>query len=65
MTDKQPKLCRSCTYWYPERMATSHMGECRRYPPMVDGWPISKGEDWCGEWQAKQPEPAAMTSAHE
>ena len=53
MTDKQPRLCRSCAYWYSERMVTSHMGECCRYPPMVDGWSISKGDVWCGEFVNK------------
>lgn len=28
-------------------------GNCRRFPPSVDGWPIVVPIDWCGEWKAK------------
>ena len=54
MTADKPKLCQSCAHWYPEAMALPNRGECRRYPPMIDGWPPSKVDDWCGEHKARE-----------
>lgn len=53
LTDEQPRLCRSFIHWCPENVALAHKGECRRHPPMIDGWPVSKSGDGCGEWKLK------------
>lgn len=45
-----------------------HTGQCRRYPPVIvypfemhdvmpadcGFWPLTRPEDWCGEFQAKE-----------
>lgn len=27
------------------------LGLCRRNPPSYDGWPMTSGTDWCGEFR--------------
>jgi hypothetical protein len=57
--------CDTCKFWDQENVVTS-AGLCRRYGPrpaerpplekpevMDVGWPMTTGEDWCGEWEAK------------
>ena len=50
--------CNSCPHW---KQATTATGECRRNPPspvplperrMGAIWPITKADDWCGEFEA-------------
>lgn len=50
--------CKTCPYcWRPE---TFPPGECRRYPPLMDGhsyrvWAAVDMDDWCGEHPDRQP----------
>jgi hypothetical protein len=57
--------CDTCKFWDQESEVTA-VGLCRRYAPrsavrpstekqmvMDVGWPITTGQDWCGEWEAK------------
>lgn len=53
--------CAKCRYWQPADMD----GECRRHAPQAvvlnmdeetkfeSHFPITAGEDWCGDFQAK------------
>ena len=66
--------CTTCRYWAPndepQGIASDHgWGECRRYPPQVVQaepgqrvacFPITTGEQWCGEyWIKGKPVPSA------
>lgn len=47
------KHCDECRHWKPVDDGDGNdIGQCRRFPPTYDGWPMTTGEDWCGEWQA-------------
>jgi len=47
------KHCDRCRHWKPVHDEEVYdMGQCRRFPPTYDGWPMTIGDDWCGEWQA-------------
>ena len=56
--------CETCRFWrrvkHPEPMGT-----CRTRPPVALaagnpnapsgwGWPVTKAEDWCGKYQARE-----------
>ncbi len=59
-----PRFCVNCAYWDPT--SPTH-GRCRRHAPTVpprpdsDGtgsftsWPSTLAEDWCGEWESRDP----------
>lgn len=65
--------CEKCVYWWffhPADAPEDRLGECRRKSPTlerrtiaVDGrddyghWPLTCGDDYCGEWQEKIEEP--------
>jgi hypothetical protein len=57
-------VCSGCRWWYfqptegadPE--SEQAVGYCRRFPPTrrdngVGAWPITFGNDWCGEYAEK------------
>ena len=56
-------VCRDCRFFF-----RIDPDVCRRYPPQLIGqrekshiwhqwgFAITRPNDWCGEWQAKQPE---------
>ena len=52
--------CSNCEFWYGSNAAGQ--GQCRRYAPSpnpegssrLSGWPLTKGKDWCGEYQPRQ-----------
>jgi hypothetical protein len=56
--------CECCRYWH--RLDTNPgQGECRRHAPspeafesihMMAAWPVSNGDDWCGEFQGNKAE---------
>ena len=64
MTNEQ--RCETCRFWQFSEEATHSssmsMGHCHRQPPgfvMVEKrnqrwaagrWPLTEGDDWCGEW---------------
>ena len=48
-------LCFTCMYFvwkestikiYPEGMG---IGRCRRHAPTMNGWPVMREGDWCGD----------------
>ncbi len=43
--------CSDCHFWeaVPDEDG-KELGQCRRYPPSYEGWSITRGEDWCGEF---------------
>jgi hypothetical protein len=58
--------CENCKFWEPKESDVPATGLCHRYAPRPLGthpvkspesmdaiWPRTKGEGWCGEWQAK------------
>ncbi|HYW90630.1 MAG TPA: hypothetical protein VFB50_22875 [Chloroflexota bacterium] len=63
--------CASCAYWAIDQLIDEigPLSECRRNPPLGglppryharsargDGsWPITWGEDWCGEFKQRPP----------
>lgn len=56
--DQADECCASCMYWdgmdSPRRTASSAMGKCRRFPPVMTAsarteWPLTESLDWCGE----------------
>jgi len=39
--------CERCLFWKE--------GRCRRFPPaMIEGWPRTQADDWCGEFEEKE-----------
>ena len=66
MTDQEEKRCATCKFFHAyEKRSMGYDGNCRRYPPKVthddrmecfDGiFPPVLDEEWCGEWQKKEP----------
>lgn len=58
--------CDECRFWVPSALELNDglgppsTGECHRYPVVfANGWrqPITDGDDWCGEFQSKEPKP--------
>jgi hypothetical protein len=56
--------CAGCRWWLSqptegsERGSEQAVGYCRRFPPArkdngVGAWPITFGNDWCGEYADK------------
>ncbi len=51
-------VCRTCRFWDRSEFSQTQ-GDCRAHPPVVlltedriiEYWPTTKAEDWCGEWQ--------------
>lgn len=45
-------ICGSCRFWRIRE--TGLVGECRRFPPVLNGatsvFPETRDADWCGEW---------------
>lgn len=54
MTEMQREcFCRACRYWQEMRDEDGTLlGLCRRAPPAYEGWPVTRPEDWCGEFAA-------------
>jgi len=61
-TDIQNKTCSACAYW---KDTDGTQGECRVRPPQAMAFtidhetkfetrfPVTKAEDWCGEFRAR------------
>lgn len=48
---KSAETCTDCRFWHPvEDEDGNDLGQCHRYPPGYEGWPMTFGHDWCGEW---------------
>ncbi len=48
--------CDECRFFDPwENEVKLFDGACRRHPPSRDNWPDVRGDDWCGEFEAKVP----------
>lgn len=50
--------CEKCIYWY--RTEASSLGECRRFPPVLDKYsgsifPKTSWKNWCGEGRLEDP----------
>lgn len=54
--------CKNCIYFFEDKGVSNFAkneegttyiseknGECHRKPPLIEGWPRVKGNDWCGE----------------
>ena len=57
--------CRRCRHWSP-LAGNPEQGECRRFAPrpavsssvhMLASWPVTNGDDWCGEFVARPKDP--------
>ena len=43
--------CEACRWWVPIEDEDGHrLGQCRRFPPSYEGWPMTDAMDWCGEY---------------
>lgn len=52
MTSKAPN-CVYCRFWTRVPDEDGHaLGQCRRFPPSYEGWAMTLGHDWCGEFAA-------------
>lgn len=53
--------CENCKWWWFDRL--TNKGKCYRYPPKIslrkidDVRPITRNEDFCGEFKEKNNEP--------
>jgi len=43
--------CETCRFFVPTEMVV--YGDCHRYPPDDNGWPVVRKDDFCGEYQPK------------
>jgi len=44
--------CADCHFWETVPDEDGHvLGICRRYPPSYEGWAMTSGMDWCGEFR--------------
>ena len=46
--------CRTCMFYVPKEMlrlvdAGQAVGRCRRHSPSMNGWPVMRDGDWCGD----------------
>jgi hypothetical protein len=72
-------VCSGCRWWHyhptegTERDSDEAVGFCRRFPPTrrengVGAWPITFGNDWCGEYkeksEASRQVPRSASAAH-
>lgn len=46
------KKCAECKHWQSTAPGVNE-GECRRSPPQANGWPKTKGDDWCSYFRTK------------
>ena len=62
MADRRDDQCETCKYWDREgglRIVGRGTKPCRRYAPIastakvVAQWPLTKPDDWCGEWKPR------------
>lgn len=56
--------CEACRWWRPNKHTRT--GQCRYNPPTfsawgtgedngtIDGWPVTKADEWCRCWTAKK-----------
>lgn len=52
------EACQRCAYWDPFKQDGPSLGLCRRLPPRLEAhseFPMTKGEDWCGEFVGAPP----------
>lgn len=47
--------CRTCHYWEGGNREKA-FGVCHRHPPLSDGFPFVREDDWCGEFSPMPPE---------
>ena len=61
MTERKER-CETCLWGEASQKYPELVG-CRRFPPTFPAlqksavWPLTAPEDWCGEWQPKEPQP--------
>lgn len=59
---KTDETCSNCKFWIADCSDLDYGGECHRRCPIVlppasiagkeyIGWPDTKKDDWCGEWE--------------
>ncbi|GEM_PF-7103431 len=52
------RMCQNCDFW--EKQKGQHYGSCKRHAPPVREdvyyayWPITKEQDFCGEYKDRQ-----------
>ena len=45
--------CADYRFWNEVPDEEGHaLGQCRRFPPSYEGWAMTHGHDWCGEFTA-------------
>ena len=55
MTDRtEEERCGICHYSSPHNQGDDNRFYCRRYPPLVDTWPVVNGNLWCGEYKPRE-----------
>jgi len=56
MTSPTEQRCADCRFWLPiPDEDRPELGQCRRLPPSYEGWGMSFGHDWCGEFAGNTP----------
>lgn len=47
------RRCAKCNFWSPNGSRgekSPGFGECRYSPPATGAWPVTSGDDWCGQF---------------
>lgn len=66
MENAMPDRCETCRFWQKHSLARAVVfGLCRIRSPQlaldishhnsVTKWPMTRNDDWCGEFEAKEP----------
>jgi len=44
-------VCSTCMFFTPKANSSGEieLGRCRRHAPTMNGWPVMKLTDWCGD----------------
>jgi hypothetical protein len=59
MTKEQ--ACKDCRFWVKLPGVDATTGKCHHGPPGSHDWPQKAGDDWCGQFAAKDAPAATMS----
>jgi hypothetical protein len=46
------RSCKRCMFYVPR--PGDLVGRCRRHAPTMQGWPVMRPENWCGDYKLNE-----------